>query len=110
MCLFILNTICVMCVCVCLDLQTSYKWYSETCACVCETVYPCRQEVAPLPQFSLAFCLHSVLYSTAQTHTRTLSHTHTHTELQPTLRDGDRPCCLTQKLLILLSAAMNDLP
>lgn len=74
--------------------------------CVRVTVYPCRQEVAPLPQFSLAFCLHSVLYSAAQTHT----HTHTLAQLQPSLRDGDRPCRLTQKLLILLSAAMNDFP
>lgn len=48
------------------------------------------------------------------THTHTFRHTHTHThthsQLQPTLRDRDRPCRLTQKLLILLSAAMNDLP
>ena len=52
--------------------------------CVCATVYPCRQEVAPLPQFSLAFCLHSVLYSAAPTHTHTHTHTltlaHTHTQ------------------------------
>lgn len=71
---------------------------------VCVAAYPVwlySQEVAPLPQFSLAFvsALHTV-------------HTHTHTlkALQTTLREDGRPCRLTQKLLILLSAAMNDLP
>lgn len=46
--------VCVVCVCACV------------CLSMCVTVYPCRQEVAPLPQFSLAFCLHSVLYTHTQ--------------------------------------------